>query len=183
MRRLSSLLGLALLLLSPVLSAQTRDDSLAIRRAAADYIEGWYSGNGDRMAQALLGLKLAVEKAMAANGGKKPSPEQLAAALRNSEWESPAGKIRMALGEQRAGIARLVLASAARLGVAGCAIGVLGSLAASRIVSSFLFEVSATDPLIYGTAVGLMLLMTLLASVIPASRAAAADPNTVLRAV
>jgi branched-chain amino acid transport system substrate-binding protein len=51
-----------------------------------------------RMAQALLGLKLAVEKAMAANGGKKPTPEQLAAALRGSEWDSPAGKIRMALG-------------------------------------------------------------------------------------
>ncbi len=51
-----------------------------------------------RMVQALLGLKLAVEKAMAANGGKKPTPEQLAAALRNSEWDSPAGKIRMALG-------------------------------------------------------------------------------------
>jgi branched-chain amino acid transport system substrate-binding protein len=52
-----------------------------------------------RMVQALLGLKLAVEKAMAANGGKKPSPEQLAAALRNSEWDSPAGRIRMALGD------------------------------------------------------------------------------------
>ena len=51
-----------------------------------------------RMAQALLGLKLAVEKAMAANGGKKPNPEQLAAALANQEWDSPAGKIRMALG-------------------------------------------------------------------------------------
>jgi branched-chain amino acid transport system substrate-binding protein len=51
-----------------------------------------------RMAQALLGLKLAVEKAMAANGGKKPTPEQLAAALKNSEWDSPAGKIRMTLG-------------------------------------------------------------------------------------
>ena len=51
-----------------------------------------------RMAQALLGLKLAVEKAMAANGGKKPTHEQLAAALRNMEWDSPAGKIRMALG-------------------------------------------------------------------------------------
>ena len=51
-----------------------------------------------RMAQALMGLKLAVEKAMAANGGKKPTPEQLAAALRNSEWESPAGRIRMVLG-------------------------------------------------------------------------------------
>jgi branched-chain amino acid transport system substrate-binding protein len=51
-----------------------------------------------RMVQSLLGLKLAAEKAMAANGGKKPTAEQLAAALRNSEWESPAGKIRMALG-------------------------------------------------------------------------------------
>ena len=51
-----------------------------------------------RMAQALLGLKLAVEKAMTANGGKKPTPEQLAAALKNSEWDSPAGKIRMVLG-------------------------------------------------------------------------------------
>ncbi len=51
-----------------------------------------------RMAQALLGLKLAVEKAMAANGGKKPTHEQLAAALRNLEWESPAGRIRMTLG-------------------------------------------------------------------------------------
>ena len=51
-----------------------------------------------RMAQALLGLKLAVEKAMAANGGKKPTHEQIAAALKGSEWESPAGKIRMAIG-------------------------------------------------------------------------------------
>ena len=52
-----------------------------------------------RMAQALLGLKLAVEKSMASNGGKKPTSEQLAAALKGSEWESPAGKIRMALGD------------------------------------------------------------------------------------
>ena len=52
-----------------------------------------------RMVQSLLGLKLAAEKAMAANGGKKPNGEQLAAALKGSEWESPAGKIRMALGD------------------------------------------------------------------------------------
>jgi branched-chain amino acid transport system substrate-binding protein len=52
-----------------------------------------------RMAQALLGLKLAAEKAMAANGGKKPTPEQLAAALKGSQWESPAGPIRMVLGD------------------------------------------------------------------------------------
>jgi branched-chain amino acid transport system substrate-binding protein len=52
-----------------------------------------------RMAQALLGLKLAAEKAMAANGGKKPTPEQLAAALASSEWDSPGGKVRMVLGD------------------------------------------------------------------------------------
>lgn len=51
-----------------------------------------------RMAQALLGLKLAAEKAMVANGGKKPTHEQLAAALKGSEWESPAGMIKMANG-------------------------------------------------------------------------------------
>ena len=50
-----------------------------------------------RMAQALMGLKLAAEKAMAANKGKKPSTEVLAASLRGSEWMSPAGKVRMAL--------------------------------------------------------------------------------------
>ena len=52
-----------------------------------------------RMAQALLGLKLAAEKAMAANGGKKPTPEQLAAALKGSSWHSPGGTISMALGD------------------------------------------------------------------------------------
>jgi branched-chain amino acid transport system substrate-binding protein len=52
-----------------------------------------------RMVQALLGLKLAVEKATAANGGKKPNSEQLAAAMKGAEWDSPAGKIRMALAD------------------------------------------------------------------------------------
>jgi len=52
-----------------------------------------------RMAQALLGLKLTVEKAMAANGGKKPSPEELAAALKGLEWEAPGGLIQMKLAD------------------------------------------------------------------------------------
>jgi branched-chain amino acid transport system substrate-binding protein len=51
-----------------------------------------------RMVQSLLGLKLAVEKAAAANGGKKPNAEQLAAAMKGSSWESPAGRITLALG-------------------------------------------------------------------------------------
>jgi branched-chain amino acid transport system substrate-binding protein len=53
-----------------------------------------------RMAQALMGLKLAVEKAMAANKkGGKPTIEQIAEALRGSEWDAPAGRIKMALGD------------------------------------------------------------------------------------
>ena len=51
-----------------------------------------------RMAQSLMGLKLAAEKAMQANKGQKPSMDQMMAALRGSEWLSPAGKVRMALG-------------------------------------------------------------------------------------
>ena len=51
-----------------------------------------------RMAQSLMGLKLAAEKAMQANKGQKPSMDQMMAALRGSEWMSPAGKVRMALG-------------------------------------------------------------------------------------
>lgn len=51
-----------------------------------------------RMTQSVLGLKSAVEKAMAANGNKKPTTEQIAAALRGLEWDTPSGKIKMALG-------------------------------------------------------------------------------------
>jgi putative ABC transport system permease protein len=89
--------------------------------------------------------------------------------------------IRMALGAKRSGIARLVLISGARLALLGCGLGVLGSLAVSRLVSSFLFEVSATDPIIYVTGVLIMILLALLASVLPATRAASADPIDALR--
>ncbi|HLW54601.1 MAG TPA: ABC transporter permease [Candidatus Angelobacter sp.] len=91
--------------------------------------------------------------------------------------------IRMALGAQRTGIARLVLLSGAKLALLGCALGVLGSLAASRLVSSFLFEVSATDPIIYLSAVAIMMLLALLASALPATRAASAEPVDALRTV
>jgi predicted permease len=91
--------------------------------------------------------------------------------------------IRMALGAQRNGIARLVLISGAKLALLGCGLGVLGSLAMSRLVSSFLFDVSATDPLIYMAGVVIMMLMALLASALPAIRAASADPMRALRSI
>ncbi len=54
---------------------------------------------GFRMWQALLGLKTAVEKAMAANGGKKPSNDELVAAMKGLSWNAPSGQISMALGD------------------------------------------------------------------------------------
>ncbi len=89
--------------------------------------------------------------------------------------------VRMALGAQRTKIAALVLTSFAKLALLGCGLGIVGSIAVSRLVSSFLFEVSPTDPIIYLASVSLMMLMALLASALPAARAASADPVTVLR--
>jgi ABC-type antimicrobial peptide transport system permease subunit len=63
----------------------------------------------------------------------------------------------------------------------GCALGVGASLGVSRLIASFLFDVSPTDPLIYLGAALVMMLMTLAASALPARRAASADPLDALR--
>jgi branched-chain amino acid transport system substrate-binding protein len=52
-----------------------------------------------RIAQSILGLKTAVEKAMAKNGGKKPSTDELIAAMTGLEWQSPGGLIQMKLAD------------------------------------------------------------------------------------
>jgi putative ABC transport system permease protein len=89
--------------------------------------------------------------------------------------------IRMALGAQRGNIARLVLGSGARIAVAGCALGILGSLAVSHLVTAFLYGVSATNPLLYAVSSFMMLGLVLVASALPALRAATADPVGALR--
>jgi putative ABC transport system permease protein len=89
--------------------------------------------------------------------------------------------VRMALGAQRGNIARLVLGSGEKIVVTGCALGVLGSLSVARLVGAFLFGVSATNPIVYVASVVLMLALALLASALPALRAAAADPAQALR--
>ena len=91
--------------------------------------------------------------------------------------------IRMTLGAQRASIAQLVLASGGKLALLGCGLGVAGSLAVSQLVGSFLFGVSATDPFAYSGAVLIMMVMALLASALPAMRAASADPMKALRSM
>jgi len=89
--------------------------------------------------------------------------------------------VRMALGAQRTNIARLILSWGVKFAILGCGLGVLGSLAVSHLVSSFLFGVSAADPTIYLAAVLVMMLMALLAAALPATRAASEDPIEVLR--
>ena len=89
--------------------------------------------------------------------------------------------IRMALGSQRSAIMRLVLTSGAKLAGAGCIIGMAGALAASRLLGSMLFGVSALDPSVLVSAALLLLLLALTASLLPARRAASIDPIRALR--
>jgi ABC-type antimicrobial peptide transport system permease subunit len=89
--------------------------------------------------------------------------------------------IRMALGSQRSAIMRLVLASGARLAGAGCIIGIAGALAASRLLGSMLFGVSALDPAVLVASALLLLLLALTASLLPARRAASINPISALR--
>lgn len=90
--------------------------------------------------------------------------------------------IRMALGANRGKIAWMVLAGGVKLAALGCGLGVAGSMASSRIVGAFLFEVRPTDPVLYLSSAAVMLLLTIIASAMPASRAAATDPIGLLRA-
>ncbi len=89
--------------------------------------------------------------------------------------------IRMALGAQIADVLRLVLGQGMRLGVLGIALGLLGALALTRLMSSFLYGVSPFDPVTFlGTAVVLGA-VTFVATLIPACRAAQVDPQIALR--
>ena len=89
--------------------------------------------------------------------------------------------IRMALGAGRTDVLRLVVGEGARLAVLGVAIGMAASLAITRLLSSLLFGVTATDPITFAGVAMLLTLVALLASYIPARRAMGLDPNDALR--
>ena len=67
------------------------------RKAYFDRFATWPTYPSYKMALALLGVKAAYEKAAKAAGGKQPTQEQVAAALKGLEFDSPSGKVRMAL--------------------------------------------------------------------------------------
>jgi putative ABC transport system permease protein len=90
--------------------------------------------------------------------------------------------IRMALGSQRSGILGLIFLSAAKLAIAGCAIGLIVSAAASRLLDSLLFSVSPFDPLVLSLAALFVVALAVAASLLPAARAAFIEPMKALRA-
>jgi len=69
-----------------------------------------------QMAQAILGVKAAWEKAMAANGGKRPSNEEVGAALENMSFEGPGGQVRMAIGKGHQAIMETAYGMTKRVG-------------------------------------------------------------------
>ena len=98
------------------------------------------------------------------------------AALRTQEMA-----IRLALGSQRSSVMRLVLTSGAKLGLAGCVLGGVGAVFATRLLRSLLFQVDPLDPLVLVLSAVAILLIALAASVVPARRAAAIEPMQALR--
>jgi predicted lysophospholipase L1 biosynthesis ABC-type transport system permease subunit len=89
--------------------------------------------------------------------------------------------VRIALGAQRADVLGLVLRQGALLGVIGIAVGTVGSLAMTRVLEGLVFGVSTTDPLAFIGVIVLLVSVALIASWLPARRAARVDPMQVLR--
>jgi predicted permease len=89
--------------------------------------------------------------------------------------------IRMALGSQRSGILGLVFLSAVKLALAGCAIGLIAAAITSRLLDTLLFAVSPFDPLVLSLAEAFVIVLALVASLLPAARAASTSPMAALR--
>ena len=89
--------------------------------------------------------------------------------------------VRMALGARPLHVLRLIFGQSLGMLLIGIVIGLAGAFALTRLMSTLLFEVTATDPLTYVSVIGLLTFVALLACYIPARRAAKVDPLIALR--
>ena len=89
--------------------------------------------------------------------------------------------IRLALGAQTKGVLWLVVRQGMLLALIGVALGLAGSLALTRVLSSLLYGVTATDPITFGAVAALLSAVAFVACYMPAQRAAGVDPLEALR--
>lgn len=89
--------------------------------------------------------------------------------------------IRMALGAGRGQVLRMMLGQAGKMALVGIAIGLVASVALTRLLSSMLFGLSTHDPLTFLSATLLLLLVAMTACIVPAWRATRVDPLVALR--
>jgi ABC-type antimicrobial peptide transport system permease subunit len=89
--------------------------------------------------------------------------------------------VRLALGAHAADVLRLVVRDGVRMAAIGVASGVAIATWASRFVEPLLFDTSPRDITIYAAVSGVLLAVAIVASWVPARRAAATDPNIALR--
>jgi putative ABC transport system permease protein len=90
--------------------------------------------------------------------------------------------VRMALGAQRADVVRMVMREALVLAGGGAVIGLLGALAATTLIRGWLYGIERNDPATMAGAAAVLIVVALLASYLPAIRAARVDPVTAMRA-
>lgn len=89
--------------------------------------------------------------------------------------------IRLALGALTSALLRLVAVQGMKLALIGVALGLLGSLALTRLMESLLFDVGTTDPVTFSLVALLLCVVSFVACYIPARRATKVDPLIALR--
>ena len=89
--------------------------------------------------------------------------------------------MRVTFGATERDVVRLILGQGLVLALAGIGLGLAGAAALTRLVSSFLVGVSATDPITFAGVAALLLAVAIVASFLPARLASRVDPNVALR--
>jgi len=89
--------------------------------------------------------------------------------------------IRMALGAGKANVLRMIFSQGVKIAILGLAVGLALALIATRALSSMLYTVDARDPVIFTSVAATLFVVVMLASYVPARRAAKVDPLVALR--
>jgi predicted permease len=89
--------------------------------------------------------------------------------------------VRMALGATRGAVRAQVVGQGAKVVMAGIVVGVVGAIAATRVLTNLLYDVRAVDPMVFAVMSAIMIGIGMFASYIPARRASSLDPIEALR--